>query len=206
MSNTIGLVPGAVTGAYAYRETLRGRWGLVRRLVLASALGGATGGALLLALPPGAFELVVPPLLLLSGLLAGFQPRVSTALARRKAAELAANQHEGGGVTKETTKESVRIEPMLLAGVAITGVYGGYFGAAQGVILLALLGVFVEGGMTQVNGIKNILAGIANLVSAVLFIAIADVWGSPGVADSREVGTLVLIERRTRWGRSTPRT
>ena len=65
--------------------------------------------------------------------------------------------------------------PLLLAGIAATGVYGGYFGAAQGVILLAILGIFVGGDMTQVNGIKNILAVVANVVSAVLFIAIAEV-------------------------------
>ncbi len=74
-----------------------------------------------------------------------------------------------------TSALHLRASPLLLGAVAATGVYGGYFGAAQGVILLAVLGVFVGGDMTAVNGVKNVLAGVANIVSAVLFIAIADV-------------------------------
>jgi uncharacterized protein len=196
VSNTVGLVPGAVTGAYAFRATLRGRWGLVRRLVLATAVGGLTGGALLLALPPGAFELVVPPLLLLSGVLAAIQPRVAAAVTRRKVRR---GEPDTGPVDPT---DRVHVEPLLLAGVAATGIYGGYFGAAQGVILLALLGVFVEGGMTQVNGIKNILAGVANLVSALLFIAIADVdWRVAGIV---AVGATVGGGLGGRYGRRLP--
>lgn len=196
VSNTIGLVPGAVTAAYAYRSTLRGKWPLVRRLVLASSVGGVTGGALLLALPPDSFEVVVPPLLLLSGILAGLQPRVATAVARRRAAAA------GPRAEVPAVVEAVRAEPMLLAGVAATGVYGGYFGAAQGVILLALLGVFIEGGMTEVNGIKNVLAGVANLVSALLFIAIAEVeWTVVAVV---AVGATVGGGVGGRYGRRLP--
>jgi uncharacterized protein len=219
VSNTVGLVPGSVTGAYAYRATLRGRWPLVRRLVVASSLGGITGGALLLALPPGAFELVVPPLLLLSGVLAAIQPRVAAAVALRRerradpidpdvAASTSTRDRTGAASTPElavsasTPHAPVRVEPLLLAGVAATGVYGGYFGAAQGVILLALLGVFVEGGMTQVNGIKNVLAGIANLVSALLFIAIADVdWRVAGIV---AVGATIGGGLGGRYGRRLP--
>jgi uncharacterized protein len=168
VSNTIGLVPGSVAAAYAYRATLVGRGRLLARLVVASSIGGIVGAALLLVLPPGAFELVVPPLLLLSGILAAVQPRVAAWLVARRAAAAAATPVTAG-------RPSLRVEPLLLAGVAATGVYGGYFGAAQGVILLALLGVFVGGAMNEVNGIKNVLAGVANLVSATLFIAIADV-------------------------------
>ncbi len=201
VSNTIGLVPGSVSGAYAYRATLRGRWPLVRRLVVATSLGGITGAALLLGLPSGAFELVVPPLLLLSGALAGLQPRVAAAVTRRKerAVATAEARRASEPPNAAATEQPLQVEPMLLAGIAATGIYGGYFGAAQGVILLALLGIFIPGGMTQVNGIKNVLAGLANLVSALLFIAIADVnWVVVGVV---AVGATVGGGLGGRYGR-----
>lgn len=183
VSNTIGLVPGGIAGAYGFRSTLVGRGPLVRRLVLASAIGGVTGAALLLALPPGAFELVVPTLLLASGVLAALQPRVAAAVAvRRGRRDLPAPDGTG-----------IEVTPLLLGGVAATGVYGGYFGAAQGVILLALLGIFVGGDMTQVNGIKNILASVANVVSAAVFVVIADIdWAVAGlVAAGSTIGGLL---------------
>jgi uncharacterized protein len=211
VSNTVGLVPGSVAAAYGYRATLVGRGPLLRRLVVASSLGGIVGAVLLLALPPGAFELVVPPLLLLSGLLAAVQPRVARWVVARR--EAAAGSHEGShessgaGSTPAPASAggdpgTLRAGPLLLGGIAATGVYGGYFGAAQGVILLALLGVFVGGAMQEVNGIKNVLAGIANLVSALLFIAIADVdWRVAGLV---AVGATIGGGLGGRYGRRLP--
>lgn len=194
VSNTVGLVPGAVAAAYGFRSTLVGRGHLVGRLVTASALGGVTGGALLLLLPEGAFETVIPPLLLLSGILAAVQPRVAAAVARRRArADVAAG---GAGAVRP------EVHPALIVAIGLTGVYGGYFGAAQGVVLLALLGVFIAGGMSQLNGIKNILAGVANLVSAVLFMAIADVdWL---IAVVVAVGATIGGGLGARYGRRLP--
>lgn len=186
VSNTVGLVPGSVAGAYAFRSTLVGRGALIARLVLGSATGGVLGAALLLVLPPGAFELVVPVLLLLSGVLAALQPRVAAAVARRRAS----------GVRRAAN------DTWLLAGVAATGAYGGYFGAAQGVILLAVLGIFVGGEMTEVNGIKNVLAGVANLVSSVLFVLVADVdWR---IAALVAVGATIGGTLGGRYGRRLP--
>jgi uncharacterized protein len=211
VSNTVGLVPGSVAAAYGYRATLVGRGPLLRRLVVASSLGGIVGAVLLLALPPGAFELVVPPLLLLSGLLAAVQPRVARwVVARREAAAGShGGSHESSGAGSTPAPASaggdpgtLRAGPLLLGGIAATGVYGGYFGAAQGVILLALLGVFVGGAMQEVNGIKNVLAGIANLVSALLFIAIADVdWRVAGLV---AVGATIGGGLGGRYGRRLP--
>jgi uncharacterized protein len=219
VSNTVGLVPGSVAAAYGYRATLVGRGPLLRRLVVASSLGGIVGAVLLLALPPGAFELVVPPLLLLSGLLAAVQPRVARWVVARREAAAGSHEghhggshegsHEGSGAGSTPAPASaggdpgtLRAGPLLLGGIAATGVYGGYFGAAQGVILLALLGVFVGGAMQEVNGIKNVLAGIANLVSALLFIAIADVdWRVAGLV---AVGATIGGGLGGRYGRRLP--
>jgi uncharacterized protein len=218
VSNTVGLVPGGVTAAFAFRHTMTGRARLVRRLIVASSIGGLIGGGLLLFLPPGAFELVVPPLLLLSGVLAALQPRVAAAVARRRAdraaladppadADLAAAEAVDGDLGRAagragghgTGRPALTTTPALLAAVGATGIYGGYFGAAQGVILLAILGVFVGGDMTEVNGIKNVLASVANIVSAGLFIAIADVdWAVAGII---AVGSTIGGALGGRYGR-----
>ncbi|WP_130650236.1 sulfite exporter TauE/SafE family protein [Egicoccus halophilus] len=224
VSNTVGLVPGGVAAAYGFRATLTGRARLVLRLAVASAVGGVIGGALLLVLPSEAFEVVIPPLLLLSAVLAAAQPRVATWVTarreRRELAERAADDPDAVQVDDAPASDlpsahvpvhdapvapgpvEIRLGPALYTIVFLTGIYGGYFGAAQGVILLAVLGSFVAGGMPQVNGIKNVLAGIANLVSAVLFIAVADVdWRVAGlVALGATVGGLL----GSRYGRRLP--
>lgn len=182
VSNTIGLVPGSAAAAYGFRFLLAGHGRLIRQLVLSSAAGGVLGAALLLVLPAEAFEQVIPPLLLLSAVLAAAQPRVAAWVLERRRRTLAsddlATHTADGDVVRDpatTAPVAIRTSPVLYVVVFLTGVYGGYFGAAQGVILLAVLGIFVAGGMPQVNGIKNVLAGVANFVSAVLFIAIAEI-------------------------------
>lgn len=162
VSNTIGLVPGHAMGALGYRRTLRGRGPVVVRLVIAATIGGATGAALLVLLPGRAFDVVVPWLLILSAALAALQPRVAAAIAVRRAAR-------GVVVDSSTAGWGTFVMVMLAA------VYGGYFGAAQGVILLVILGLVLGGPLNELNGVKNIVGGTSNLVAAALFIAIADV-------------------------------
>jgi uncharacterized protein len=196
VSNTVGLVPGSVAAVYGFRRSLEGRWRLVSRLALLSASGGVVGGALLLVLPPGAFEVVVPVLLVASGVLAAVQPRVADAVLRRRSAPSGASDDD------PAARREAAITPLLAVGVAATGVYGGYFGAAQGVILLAVLGVFLTGGMTQVNGVKNVLAGVANLVSALLFVVVADV--DVRVAATVALGATLGGGLGGRYGRRLP--
>lgn len=169
VSNTIGLVPGSFAAVIAYRGTLRGRGPLVRRLLVASLAGGIAGATLLLVLPSDAFEFIVPPLLLASGALAAFQPRIAASVQRRRSRRDASR----GQREEDASPSRLRLSPVLLCGVAATGVYGGYFGAAQGVILLAVLGVFVGGAMQEVNGVKNVLAGATNAVAATVFAVVA---------------------------------
>ena len=162
VSNTVGLVPGAISGSIGYRRELAGQGQRARRLGAAAAAGGLTGGLLLLALPAAAFDRIVPILILVACLLVAVQPRLSGALVKRHG-------------------ESARHWPPLVAGVYLTGIYGGYFGAAQGVILIALLGIFLPDDLQRLNGLKNVLAGLINAVAAVLFIAVAPVAWAPAV-------------------------
>ena len=186
VSNTVGLVPGSLSGAYAYRKDLAGHGPLLLRLGTASVLGAIVGAVLLLWLPPGAFKAIVPVLIGLALVLVVAQPW----LARRLAARQPARAH--------------RVGPLLLLGVFGAGVYGGYFGAAQGVLLLGLLGVLLSTDLVWVNGIKNLLAGLVNGVAALLFIALGMVAWQPAllIAAGSVVGGLV----GGRWGRRLPPT
>lgn len=161
VSNTVGLVPGSISGAVGYRRELTGQRDRVVFLGSASIGGGLTGAVLLLVLPASVFRGVVPVLILVACALVALQPR----LARRMAARPGGTHPHGG--------------PLLFASVFGTGVYGGYFGAAQGVILIALLGIFVDDGLQRLNAIKNVLAALVNGVAAVLFIVFSHVAWAP---------------------------
>ena len=160
VSNTIGLVPGSISGAIGYRRELRGQRSRVLRLCVASFIGGTAGAVLLLVLSEGAFEAIVPALVLLGLVLVVLQPRISAWVARR---------HEDlGGMPHHGTW-------WVWPGVALTGVYGGYFGAAQGVLLMAVLGTGVDESLQRLNAVKNVLAAIVNGIAGLIFAVVADV-------------------------------
>ncbi|HTJ74839.1 MAG TPA: sulfite exporter TauE/SafE family protein [Acidimicrobiales bacterium] len=163
VSNTVGLVPGSISGAVGYRRELEGQRGRITVLGMASTAGGLTGGILLLVLPAKVFRDIVPVLILVACVLVALQPRLARRVARREGAD-----RPNGG-------------PLLFAAVFGTGVYGGYFGAAQGVILIALLGIFVDDGLQRLNALKNVLAALVNGVAAVLFILFAHVSWAPAL-------------------------
>jgi hypothetical protein len=157
VSNSLGLVPGSVSGAIGYRRELAGQGARLVRLGLASATGGVLGAVLLLVLPPSAFETIVPVLIVLALVLVVLQPWLSRKLAARQE-----ERHPHGGL------------PLLLA-IFGTGVYGGYFGAAQGVLLLALMGILMDETLQRINAVKNVLAAVVNLTSGIVFVFVADV-------------------------------
>ena len=166
VTNTLGLVPGSVAGGWGYRRELAGQRSRLMVLCAGAAAGGLAGAVLLLALPTGVFDAVVPGLVLLACVLVVLQPL----LARRAAAVR----------TQQPTPRAVG--PGLLLGVTLSGVYGGYFGAAQGVLLLALLGLLLDDDLQRVNAVKNVLAAVVNGVAAVVFMIAADVrWEVAGV-------------------------
>ncbi|GAA2074871.1 sulfite exporter TauE/SafE family protein [Actinomadura alba] len=157
VSNNVGLVPGSAAGVFGYRRELDGQRGRLIRLGVASVLGSLLGGALLLSVLKGAFDVIVPVLILIALVLVIVQPRLNGWLAARRE-----KHHPHGG-------------PWLWAGVFGAGVYGGYFGAAQGVVLIALLGIFLDDDLQRIVGTKNVLTGLVNAAAAVLFVAVADV-------------------------------
>jgi uncharacterized membrane protein YfcA len=163
VSNTVGLVPGTAAGVIGYRNELAGRARHLLRLGPASIAGGITGGVLLLALPASAFRAIVPVLIGISVVLVTVHPWLSTHLPARESPTRFAHV-------------------ALVVGIFLAGVYGGYFGAAQGVLLIGILGLGLAEPIQSINAIKNVLAGLVNLVAAVLFIVVSDVdWAVAGL-------------------------
>ncbi|MEO9138545.1 MAG: sulfite exporter TauE/SafE family protein [Jatrophihabitans sp.] len=158
VANSVGLFPGSFVGAYGYRRELVGQRRRIMTLGLASAIGAAIGAVLLLELPPDAFRAVVPVLIVLALVLVVFGKRITAWLTSRG--------HE----------PSVEITPVLWGLVLGTGIYGGYFGAAQGVLLMAFMGLFLADTLQRQNGLKNVLAGLTNFVAAIVFVATTDVY------------------------------
>jgi uncharacterized membrane protein YfcA len=191
VSNNIGLVPGSVAGAYGYRRELRGQRNRAIRLGTMSALGGVAGAVALLTLPPGAFKAIVPVFILIALGLVVAQPRLNRRLAARRAA-----------ATTEQTEKNPGEGPAVRASVFGTGIYGGYFGAAQGVILISFLGLALPEDLQRVNALKNVLAGIVNLVAGIVFVFAADVsWLAAGLI---AVGSTVGGTLGGRYGRRLP--
>jgi uncharacterized protein len=187
VSNTIGLVPGSVSAVVGYRRELVGQRARVLRLASASIVGSAIGAVLLLRLPSSAFEAIVPVLILLGCVLVLLGPRISAWVARRHA-------HLGG----LPEYGAWWVWPLVL----LTGVYGGYFGAAQGVLLMAVMGIGIQETLQRLNGVKNVLAALANAVSGAIFAVVADVdWKVVGlIAVSSAVGAQI----GARYGRRLP--
>lgn len=155
MSNNVGMVPGGLSGVYGYRRELAQAGGAIKRLAPASLLGGIVGALLLLTLPASVFDTVVPLLILLGLLLVVLGP----ALQRRARA-------------KHPTHVSRGQQRLLWFVVLLTGVYGGYFGAAQGVILIGIFSTLMMDELQVLNGLKNALALIVNATAALIFVVL----------------------------------
>lgn len=186
VSNTIGLIPGSAAGAVGYRRELAGQRARALRLGLFTTAGAIGGAALLLVLPAAAFKRIVVVFIVIALVLIMLQPRLSRWLTAAR--EHSHERHDAG--------------VLGTAAVFVTGIYGGYFGAAQGILLLAILGLSIDDDLQRVNALKVVLAGLANLVAGVIFVFAAHVaWGAAGlIAAGSVVGGLL----GARWGRLLP--
>ncbi len=169
--NNVGLVPGGLSGSYGYRRELAGHRRLVLRVAAASATGALVGAVLLLQLPSSTFDRVVPFLVLVAATLVGVQPLVSRWVRRRAV-------RRGEAPAADRTM----MGPRLTGIAAVVGVYGGYFGAAQGVLLVAFLALGLDVGLQAVNGLKNVAVLAANVSASVVFILFAPLdWAVVGL-------------------------
>jgi uncharacterized protein len=194
VSNNVGLVSGNVSGAVGYRRELAGQRSRLIRLGVFAAAGSVAGAAALLSLPSSSFKLIVPALILSACALVLIQPWLSgRVIARRKRlAEEAGTPSDG----------RERTGPVLAAGVFASAAYGGYFGAAQGVLVIGLLGTFLDESLQRVNGAKNVLVTIVNGTAAIVYIVFAHIaWL---VVLLIAVGSTVGGLLGARYGRTLP--
>lgn len=161
VSNNIGLLAGSASGVYGYRAEARQHLGLVLRLLPASAAGGLVGALLLFVLPAEAFGAIVPVLISIGLLMVVVGPSLQRRAAARRDPD------------DDGTSPAVRPRASLVALVFALGIYGGYFGAAQGILLVGVFGVMLTIGMQGVNALKNVLAGVVNGVAAIVFVVVA---------------------------------
>jgi uncharacterized membrane protein YfcA len=192
VSNSLGLVPGNLTGAIGYRRELAGQRWLVLRLLPASVLGALTGAFLLLHLPPSSFEAIVPVLIGLAVVLVAVQPAIAKALRRRRPAE-DAGRRIGPGRTAA-----------LFLGAYATGTYGGYFSASQGVLQIGIFGLLLRESLQRLNALKNVLTLTVNTVAAGAYVVVATDrvdWTAAGLLAG---GSLVGGYVSSRYGRRLP--
>lgn len=162
VSNTVGLVAGGVTSSWGYRKELRDQKKRFLRLVPASFAGAIVGAILLLVLPESAFNAIVPVLILLGCVLVVVQPKLQPLIAKR--------ERPAHGAW------------WVAPAVFLAGIYGGYFGAAQGVLLMAVFGLGLDNDLQKMNGLKNLLALVVNLVAAITFIIVRPInWPVAGL-------------------------
>jgi uncharacterized protein len=163
VSNNVGQVPGNVSGAMGYRRELAGQRTRLVRLGVVAAVGSAGGAAALLLLPSASFQVIVPVLILTACALVVAQPWLSGRVIARRA------RRPGSHGSRDP------LSPALGGGVLTSAAYGGYFGAAQGVLVIGLLGTFTGESLQRVNGAKNVLVAVVNGVAAIVYISFAHV-------------------------------
>ena len=180
VSNSIGLAPGTLSGTIAYRRELAGQKSRLIRFGTMSFFGAMTGAMLLIYLPSGVFESVVPFMIGGACVLIILQPRITKWVRARRPAS------KNGGV-------------LMPLGAYGAGTYGGYFAAAQGIILVSLLGATLDDDLQRLNALKNALATIANCTAAVFYIVLASpAWPVVGLIAA---GTIVGGYLGANWGR-----
>ncbi|MGE9696979.1 sulfite exporter TauE/SafE family protein [Streptomyces sp. NRRL F-5630] len=200
-SNAVGLITGTITGAYGYRHELAGQGRRVARLAVASFFGAIGGTALLLSLPKDAFEVIVPVLVGLSVLLVALQPLATRRLRERKAAKAAAGTgpepapaatgvvSAGPGAAAPADAGAAPagpgaapFTPLLYVLIFLIGVYGGYFTAAQGIMLVGVMGLLLADPLQRINAFKNVLSAVVNLVAGIIYAVVAPVdWAVIGI-------------------------
>jgi uncharacterized membrane protein YfcA len=195
VSNNVGLVPGVASGVIGYRAELTGQRRRILRLGTASLGGGLVGAVLLLTLPQGAFKAIVPALIGVAVVMVIIQPRLAAWVAARHQSQVTPSD------AAVPATEAIG-GPVLWVLVFLAGIYGGYFGAAQGVLLIGMLGIALGDTLQRINAVKNVLAGLVNGLAAIVFVIATHVdWGVAGLIAA---GSIIGGQLGARIGRRLP--
>jgi uncharacterized protein len=190
MSNAVGLVAGSVSGTWGYRAELEGQWDRLRWQLPASLIGAALGAFLLLHLPEKVFAEIVPVLLVLALVLVVIGPRIQSWAGQRA--------QKAGRPPEHITPARMAV---LALGTFAVGVYGGYFTAAQGILLVGVMGALLPESVQRMNAAKNLMTLVVNIVAAVGYTLVAFdriSWPAAGVIAA---GSLVGGLFGARYGR-----
>ncbi|MDJ0317479.1 sulfite exporter TauE/SafE family protein [Arthrobacter antibioticus] len=190
ISNNIGLVAGGLSGVWGYRKELAPNKELITLLLPASAVGGLAGALLLFILPPSAFNTVVPTLIIAGILMVAFGPSLQRRVAQRQ--RVATNDQPG------------RKPIVLIVGVFVLGMYGGYFGAAQGILIVGLMGILTTVALQQINAVKNVLTTAVNGIAAIIFMVVAWQLINWQITALIAAGSLLGGMMGARFGRKLP--
>lgn len=183
-TNTVALCPGSITGAWGYRRELVELGGWVRLLVWPSLIGGSIGSLIVVLAPESSFRAMVPWLIGLATLLFILQPR------------LMPNFSSGTDLAGRST----RYKWIVVLLQVLISIYGGYFGAGIGILMLSSLSLLNLGNIHHVNGIKTVLAALINGVSIIVFV-----W--KGVVDWKFAVPMIISASLGGWlGASWART
>lgn len=172
VTSTIALCPGHFGGVHAQRTLLTGQRCRAARMLPSAALGGLAGSILLVSTSESLFESVVPWLIVTACLLLGLQDRIRAAAFAHRA-----TQHREAPIG-------------LTVGVFVGAIYGGYFGAGLGIVLLAMMGILLDDDLPKLNALKSVLAGTINTIAAVFlsFTGTAEWWFVGVMAPASLVG------------------
>jgi len=155
VTNTVALCPGYVGGTYAQRSDLAGQKRRMWMLLPTGVLGGITGGVLLLSTSDATFRMLIPYLILTAVILLAFQDQLRNAVM----------SHMSGSSGRTHPHEAWSI-PLIFA----AAIYGGYFGAGLGVMMLAILGLVLDDSLTRLNALKQALSFVINIAAAIFFL------------------------------------
>ena len=154
VTNTVALCPGYVGGTYAQRRDLQGQKKRIWMLLPTGILGGITGGVLLLSTSDATFRKLIPYLILTAVILLAFQDQMRNAVMARMSGSDRTHPHESWSI------------PLIF----LAAIYGGYFGAGLGVMMLAVLGLVLDDSLTRLNALKQSLSFVINIAAALFFL------------------------------------
>ncbi len=196
ISNNMGLLPGGITGSWGFRREVSRQRGALTAMVPWSVLGGLSGALLLLVLPSSAFDAIVPVLVAVAVVLVALQPLLGRRATRRRETRAA--------IAVDPGADGRRYGPVVALATLGCGVYGGYFGAAQGVLMMGLFGALLDDPLNELNALKNVLTTVVNTVAAVVFATVAFDRIDWAVALEIGIGTMLGGVIGSRIGRRLP--
>lgn len=182
VTSTVGIWPGYLGGVFGFRREVADQADRIKNLLPATLAGAVAGSVLLLTTPPGTFEAVTPYLILIACALFAAQPVLARRVAARATGDGDGGNGNGDGGDGGESVRPVAHPAAVQAATFVSSIYGAYFGAGLGIVLLAALGILLPDRLVRTNGLRGVLSLLINTVAALIFVVRAPVaWGAAGL-------------------------